>query len=74
MMDMGAGAVNDGQGCRSTGCAQVYLLFQEGQQAAQSHCIPEMGLTHPLNLHLQATATAQHCGLSLDFMNERMKP
>ena len=59
MMDMGTGGVNHGHGCRVTGCEQVYLLFQEGQQAAQSHCISEVGFTHPLNFHLQATATAQ---------------
>ena len=57
-----------------TGQLKLYLLFQEGQKATQSHCIPQVGLSHPLNLHLQATATTQHHGLSLDFMNERMNP
>lgn len=53
---------------------RLYLLFQEGQKAAQRHCIPEMGLTHALNLHLQTTATTQYHELSLDFMNEKQKP
>ncbi len=33
----GAGRGNDNQGCRRPGCEQVYLLFQKGQQAAQSN-------------------------------------
>ena len=57
-----------------TGRLNLYLLFQEGQKAAQRHCIPEMGLTHALSLHLQTTATTQYHELSLDFMNEKQKP
>ena len=83
MMNRGAGGVkmNRGAGVQAvkpervfTGHLRLYLLFQEGQKAAQRHCIPEMGLTHALNLHLQTTATTQSHELSLDFMNEKQKP
>ena len=34
-----------------------YLLFQEAQQATQGYGIPEVGFTHPLNLHLHPRST-----------------